>query len=206
MCDIVIIVQCTHCYGYPSSHKVGRLASPLYVSPGHAQSITVKAQSTPFPWSSAVPNRIAEWFESYTKSRSTRPEFVFTTAITTLAAIIGPRMFVRLREEYPESVIMAEPGAGISQAFRLAVIDPLKSMDGCMDSILVDNFTTEVCLSISNEMVVRIFWRTRSGPSPLTRWCRSVSWREQGNSKYSVNYNMIPVIGRVLLACTCTNM
>ena len=36
---------------------------------------------------------------------------------------------------------MAEPGAGKSQAFRLAVIDPLKSMDGCMDSILVDNFT-----------------------------------------------------------------
>lgn len=125
-----------------------RLGSPVYgnLSEARAQSVTIKARSTPFPWSTAVPENIAGWFESYAKSRNTRPEFIFAAAMTTVAALMGPRAFMKIREEYLErvnlyTIIMAEPGAGKSQAYSMGIVDPLKGMNEPMDNILIDEFT-----------------------------------------------------------------
>lgn len=81
----------------------------------------------------------------YAKSRNTLPEFVFIAAVTTVACLMGPKVYVRLRHEYPEpvnlfAICMAEPGAGKSQAFRMLIIDPLMSL-GSMSNILVDEYT-----------------------------------------------------------------
>lgn len=126
----------------PTAPKRPRLGTLTFMSPQRVRNIMSQARSTPFPWASAVPPAIADWFESFAKSRNTLPEFVFAAAITAVAALMGPNVFVRLREEYSEpvniyTVIMAEPGAGKSQAFRLAVIDPLESMQ----HFLIDDYT-----------------------------------------------------------------
>ena len=126
--------------------KRQRLLPSVSVSPAHAQEVSKAAQDAPFPWKDAVPEDLARWFEMFAKSRNTLPEFVFTAALTTVAAIMGPKVYVRLRKEYPEpvnlfTICMAEPGAGKSQAFRMSIIDPLMSLGGPMSNILVDEYT-----------------------------------------------------------------
>lgn len=118
----------------------------INVSPTHAQEVSQAAQNSPFPWKDAVPEEISNWFEMYAKSRNTLPEFIFTAALTTVAALMGPKVYVRLRKEYPEpvnlfTICMAEPGAGKSQAFRMSIIDPIMSLGSPLSNILVDEYT-----------------------------------------------------------------
>lgn len=120
--------------------------SPVQVSASQARTVAQSAQNTPFPWDTTVPTEISQWFEAYARSRNTLPEFVFTAAVTAVASLMGPKVYVRLREEYPEpvnifTICMAEPGAGKSQAFRMAIIDPLMALGPPMSNILVDEYT-----------------------------------------------------------------
>lgn len=130
----------------PTAPKRQKFVGSIQVSPGQARSVSQAAQNVPFPWEQAVPSEVAEWFQAYAKSRNTLPEFVFTAAITTVASIMGPKVYVHVRDEYPEpvnlfTICMAEPGAGKSQAFRMSIIDPLMSLGYPMCNILVDEYT-----------------------------------------------------------------
>jgi hypothetical protein len=77
-----------------------------------------------------MPQKIADWFNTVAKAHNTLPEFMFVTALSTTAALMGPRSQISVRETYSEpsnlfTVCLGQPGSGKSQAFRLAILDPL---------------------------------------------------------------------------------
>ena len=103
----------------------------------------------------------------YAKSRNTLPEFIFTAALTTVAALMGPKVYMRLRKEYPEpvnlfTICMAEPGAGKGQAFRMSIIDPIMSLGSPLSNILVDEYT---CRGL-----FRHLQQCRPGSAQWARW------------------------------------
>ena len=74
--------------------------------------------------------KISEWFTIVTRAHNTLPEFVFVTALSTTACVMGPNTFISVRDTYSEptnmyTVCMGPPGCGKSQAFRLSVLDSL---------------------------------------------------------------------------------
>ena len=100
------------------------------VSDSDAWKILRFAQEQPFPWQQCMPQKIADWFNTVAKAHNTPPEFMFVTALSTTAALMGPQSQMSVRETYSEpsnlfTVCLGPPGSGKSQAFRLAIIDPL---------------------------------------------------------------------------------
>lgn len=88
------------------------------------------AQEQLFPWQQCMPQKIADWFTTVAKAHNTLPEFMFVTALSTTAALMGPQSQISVREPYSEppnlfTVCLGPPGSGKSQAFRLSIIDPL---------------------------------------------------------------------------------
>lgn len=74
--------------------------------------------------------KISHWFNVVSKAHNTLPEFVFVSALSTTACIMGPNTKISVRDTYIEptntfTVCMGPPRCGKSQAFRLAVLDPL---------------------------------------------------------------------------------
>lgn len=97
-----------------------------------ARSILREAQEVAFPWTESMPGKISEWFNIISKAHNTLPEFIFVTALSATACLMGPDSMISVRDTYSEptnmfTVCMGPPGCGKSQAFRLAV-DPLSNI------------------------------------------------------------------------------
>ena len=98
-----------------------------------ARSILRNAQEVPFPWAESMPKKISEWFNIISKAHNTLPEFIFVSAMSTTACLMGPAATISVRDTYTEptnlfTVCMGPPGCGKSQAFRLAVLDPINDI------------------------------------------------------------------------------
>lgn len=133
----------------PPSAKRLRLRSPLAPSPSH-QDLTAKviseAQSIPFPWNEAVPDKVKKWYEAFAKSHNTAPEYVFIGTLVTTAALMGPKSFVKVRKTYLEptnlfAISVGFPGSGKSQAYKMTVREPLDALESPLSSMLVDDYT-----------------------------------------------------------------
>ena len=98
-----------------------------------AREILRSAEDIPFPWEESMPEKISQWFTIVARAHNTLPEFVFVTALSTTACLMGPNAAISVRDEYSEpinmfTVCMGPPGCGKSQAFRLSVLDPLNDL------------------------------------------------------------------------------
>ena len=113
--------------------KRSRLTPAFSVTDSDAASILHDAQEISFPWEESMPTKISEWFNIISKAHNTRPEFMFVTVLSTTACLMGPDAVISVRETYSEptnmfTVCIGQPGCGKSQAFRLAILDPLKDV------------------------------------------------------------------------------
>ena len=112
--------------------KRPRLNSTM-VTESDARSILRAAQEVSFPWTESMPEEISKWFNIISKAHNTLPEFMFVTALSATACLMGPDSMISVRDTYSEptnifTVCMGPPGCGKSQAFRLAVLDPLSNI------------------------------------------------------------------------------
>ena len=132
-----------------ASQPAKRLFSPIshsHIPHEDVSKVVLEAQSVPFPWTDAVPQKIHTWFETYAKSHNTAPEYVFIGALVTTAAIMGPKAFVQVRKTYQEptnlfAISVGFPGSGKSQAYRMTVSEPLQALESPMSNMLVDDYT-----------------------------------------------------------------
>ena len=90
-------------------------------------------EEVPFPWVESMSNKISEWFNIVSRAHNTLPEFMFVTVLSTTACLMGPDTVISVRETYSEptnmfTVCMGPPGCGKSQAFRLAILEPLSDL------------------------------------------------------------------------------
>lgn len=111
-----------------------------------ALQIAQKGAALEFPWNDTVPGDIANWFEAFAKAHNTRPEMVFMGALTTTAAIMGPKSCIRVSSTYVEptnlyAICIVQPGAGKSQAFRLSIVEPLNGLKSSAAAMMVDDYT-----------------------------------------------------------------
>uniref|UniRef100_A0A7M5X4F5 DUF3987 domain-containing protein n=1 Tax=Clytia hemisphaerica TaxID=252671 RepID=A0A7M5X4F5_9CNID len=122
------------------------------------KTVITEARAVHFPMES-IPNNIKEWLEAMAWSRNTRPEFVLLSCLPALNSILGPTTKVIVREgsnnlnvkhprkAYTESsglfvIILSEPGSGKSNAFTLAVEDPLLEQENdLLKSLTVQDYT-----------------------------------------------------------------
>ena len=105
----------------------------LPVSESDARKILRSAEEIPFPWVQSMPQKIVNWFATVARAHNTLPQFMFVTALSTTACLMGPNALISIREEYSEptnmfTVCMGPPGCGKSQAFRLSVLDALSDL------------------------------------------------------------------------------
>lgn len=110
--------------------KRPRFSPYLCVPETDAIKILRSAQDIPFPWEQSMPEKISDWFTTVARAHNTLPEFMFVTALSTTACVMGPNAFISVRDTYSEptnmfTVCMGPPGCGKSQAFRLSVLDAL---------------------------------------------------------------------------------
>ncbi len=133
----------------PPAPKRSRLLVPAggVITREGALLIAKKAADIPFPWEEAVPENVATWMEAFAKAHNTRPEFIYMGALTTTAAIMGPKSKMQVSSTYAEptnlyAICISQPGAGKSQAFRLAIIDPVSSLSAS-SSMMVDDYTRQ---------------------------------------------------------------
>ena len=80
-----------------------------------------------------MPEKISEWFSVVARAHNTLPEFMFVTALSATACVMGPNAFISVRDTYLEptnmfTVCMGPPGCGKSQAFRLSILDSLSEL------------------------------------------------------------------------------
>ena len=120
--------------------------SHSHISHEDVSKVVIEAQSVPFPWTDAVPQKIHMWFEAYAKSHNTAPEYFFIGALVTTAAIMGPKAFVQVRKTYQEptnlfAISVGFPGSGKSQSYRMTVSEPLQALESPMSNMLVDDYT-----------------------------------------------------------------
>lgn len=106
--------------------KRPRFGQNIPVSEACARRILRSAQDIPFPWEQSMPEKISNWFTIVARAHNTLPEFIFVSALSTTACLMGPMASVSVRDQYSEpmntyTVCMGPPGCGKSQAFRLAV-------------------------------------------------------------------------------------
>ena len=113
--------------------KRSRFTPTMSVTDSNVKAILRNAQEIPFPWVESMPKKISEWFNIICKAHNTKPEFMFVTALSTTACLMGPDTVISIRETYSEptnmfTVCVGQPGCGKSQTFRLAILDPLKEV------------------------------------------------------------------------------
>ena len=115
---------------YAPISKRPRFSPYLSVPESDAIKILKSAQEIPFPWDSS---KISEWFSVVATAHNTLPEFMFVTALSATACVMGPDAFISVRDTYSEptnmfTVCMGPPGCGKSQAFRLSILDSLSDL------------------------------------------------------------------------------
>ena len=113
--------------------KRARFTQYSPISDALAREMLRSAQDVPFPWVQCMPEKISNWFTIVARARNTLPEFMFITALSTTACLMGTDAMISVRDEYAEptnmfTVCMGPPGCGKSQAFRLSVLDPLNDL------------------------------------------------------------------------------
>lgn len=118
------------CGPLPKRQRFSQCSS---VSESDARKILRSAQDIPFPWVQSMPQKISDWFTIVARAHNTLPEFMFVTALSTTACLMGPSALISVRDEYSEptnmfTVCMGPPGCGKSQAFRLSVLDSLSNL------------------------------------------------------------------------------
>ena len=89
---------------------------------------------------------IRDWLEAFALAHNTRPEFIFMGALVSTAAIMGPKVKVRVSSRYEEptniyAICLAEPDAGKSQAFKLVMTEPIHALKEPSGSMRVENYT-----------------------------------------------------------------
>ena len=90
----------------------------------------LSAQEIPFPWGMSI---ISDWFSVVARAHNILPEFMFVTALSATACVMGPNAFISVRDTYLEStnmftVCVGPPGCGKSQAFRLSILVSLNDL------------------------------------------------------------------------------
>ena len=113
--------------------KRARFTPSVSVTESDARAILHEAQGVPFPWGQSMPSQVSDWFTVVARAHNTLPEFMFVTALSTTACLMGPDTLISVRETYMEptnlfTVCMGPPGCGKSQAFRLSVLDSLSNL------------------------------------------------------------------------------
>lgn len=132
----------------PPRPKRARLAIAHSITRETAIKVTQNAMEHSLPWEDVMPARVHKWIESFALAHNTRPEFIFMGAIVTTAAIMGPKAKMQVRSTYEEptniyAICLADPGAGKSQAFRLAISDPLSTLNKPSCDMMVDDYTRQ---------------------------------------------------------------
>ena len=113
--------------------KRARFTPTMSVTDSDARAVLRKAEEIPFPWTESMPKKVSEWFNIVSRAHNTLPEFMFVTVLSTTACLMGPDTIISVRETYSEptnmfTVCMGPPGCGKSQAFRLAILEPLNAI------------------------------------------------------------------------------
>ena len=131
----------------PPRPKRARLAIAHSITRETAIKVTQNAMEHSLPWEDVMPARVHKWIESFALAHNTRPEFIFMGIVTT-AAIMGPKAKMQVRSTYEEptniyAICLADPGAGKSQAFRLAISDPLSTLNKPSCDMMVDDYTRQ---------------------------------------------------------------
>lgn len=103
-----------------------------------------EGRSIPFPWES-ISSSVRSWLEAMAKAVNTQPEFLLLGALSVTSCLMGPDclFYVRERHQEPCNIFLAclcEPGTGKTQAYKLAVEDPLNALPV---EILVHDYTSK---------------------------------------------------------------
>ena len=93
-----------------------------------------------------MPKKVCNWFETFAKAHNTSPEYLLVGSLVTTAALMGPKCIVKVRDTYTEltnlfAICVGFPGSGKSQAYRMAVREPLDALKSALSTMLVDDYT-----------------------------------------------------------------
>ena len=103
-----------------------------------------EARGVGFPWDSIFPT-IKTWLEAMAGSVNTQPEFLLLASLSVTSCLMGPNSVFHVRERRKEpcnifTICLCEPGTGKTQAYKIAVEDPL---DGLSVEVLVHDYTSK---------------------------------------------------------------
>ncbi len=104
--------------------------------------IIKEARAVSFPWD-AVPHLVRQWLEAMAGSVNTQPEFLLLGSLTVTSCLMGPNSVFEVRQRHKEpcniyTVCLCEPGTGKTQAYKIAVENPL---DVLTTKVLVHDYT-----------------------------------------------------------------
>lgn len=97
-----------------------------------------------FPWD-AIPDPVRSWLQAMAGAINTQAEFLFLGAITVTSCLMGPECKFEVRQRHQEpcnlfTLCLCEPGTGKTQAYKIAVEDPLEDLP---EKLLVHDYTTK---------------------------------------------------------------
>lgn len=123
-------------------------------NPKTVANIIQEARTEEFPLH-VLPENVRAWYKAMSFSRNTRPEFVFLSSLSVINTIVGPKTKLNVRAgstkeniKYPRPAyqessglfitLLCEPGSGKTNAFNLAIQDPLSQQtDHILKSLLI---------------------------------------------------------------------
>jgi hypothetical protein len=103
-----------------------------------------EAQNIRFPWD-AIPQPAQSWLQAMAGAINTQPEFILLGALTVASCLMGPECKFEVRSRHNEpcnifTVCLCEPGTGKTQAYNVAVENPLQ----CLPSkTLIHDYTSK---------------------------------------------------------------
>ena len=119
----------------------GRSVSPA-LPEMKIREIIKEARSVTFPWN-AVPEPTGPWMKALGGAINTQPEFLMVSALTAVSCLLGTDTVFFVRERHEEScnlftLCLCEPGTGKTQAYKVAVESPLRSIE---PPIIIHDYT-----------------------------------------------------------------
>ena len=133
---------CPKMYQQKGRNKVFQLDVPI----SSVKEIIKEARSVPFPWD-AIPEVPRSWIGAMARAINTQPEFLLLGALTVTSCLMGPDCLFEVRQRHQEpcnifTACLCEPGTGKTQAYKVAVEDPIQSLP---TKVLVHDYTSKIC-------------------------------------------------------------
>ena len=124
------------------SQQRGRKIFSMEVPTSTVKDIIKEARAIPFPWE-AIPDNIRSWLQVMAGATNTRGAFLLLGALTMTSCLMGPNSTFEVRPRHHEpcnlyTVCLCEPGTGKTQAYKIAVEEPLGRIP---TAILVHDYT-----------------------------------------------------------------